>query len=128
MIPLDFRKVGPGTCLNELRKDNLLAVPNLVEKIHSAADEIEQLRAELAAAQADNKRLRDALKVATSICWSNFSDSQEIVLTEALATTSQDDALREYGAKLVEKYRCPVCNTDLKHEHASDCIADKIRK
>jgi hypothetical protein len=49
--------------------------------------------------------LREALKISTSICWSNFSDTQEVFLTEALALSHDDTALREYGAKLVERMR-----------------------
>lgn len=61
MTPLDFKKVGPGTCWNELRSDNLLAVPNLIEKVHAAARAIESLRQQLAECQATNGKLRNSL-------------------------------------------------------------------
>lgn len=58
---------------------------------------IEELRADLLKSQADNARLRDALLEYRAFFSSIPAGKQ------ALATNSSDDALKEYGAKLVKR-------------------------
>lgn len=78
---------------------------------------------QLAAAQAENERLRDALincQIATD--WTNVHR----VAKEALATTSPSDALREHDAKLVEMIASAPWDSPV--IAGLKMIADKIRK
>lgn len=104
--------------------------------------ENEKLRTELAAAQAQNAHLREALKLwavavdnaeecefddmaAYCIPMPLFCDADEAT-EQALATNYPDDALKEYGARLV---KAVLDEFELKHGlYNSDEIADKIRK
>jgi len=84
---------------------------------------IDNLRTELAAAQADNARLRNTLDhwlLATVNHRTEFAGERAITRKE-LAANSPDDALREYNAKLVEKL------SDELGIYLDD-FADKIRK
>lgn len=55
-------------------------------EVEMAVDMLETLGNKVAQQAAVIEKLQNALKTATSICWSNFSESQEVILEEALAT------------------------------------------
>jgi len=97
----------------------------------NSADEITKLRTELLQAQADNARLRDVLeKIRTAHLFNARTLSTtgvHAICFEALATNSPDDALKEYGAKLVEKIAESNLN-DPRTVGMLVAIADKIRK
>lgn len=92
MTPLDFKKVGPGTCWNELRSENLLAVPNLIEKVHAATDEIDRLKQQLAECQAQEAKLREAVN---HVIANGVGTHSILTLINALAIPRDATALNE---------------------------------
>lgn len=69
---------------------------------------------QLAEREATIQKLREALKVATSICWSNFSEAQEVVLEEALSLPSPTEHLSQYRDAVIEECikTCQVLHYD----------------
>lgn len=59
---------------------------------------------QIAAKQLNNKRLREALKMVTNkVCWSVFTDSEEMQIEEALAQPSDTSALDSFVAEKVKE-------------------------
>lgn len=74
------------------------------ERTEAYLYENQELRAQLAAEQLNNKRLREALKMVTNkVCWSVFTDSEEMQIEEALAQPSDTSALDAYVAEKVKE-------------------------
>ena len=70
-----------------------------------------QLKGQLAAEQLNNKLLREALKMVTNkVCWSVFTDSEEMQIEEALAQPSDTSALDSFVAEKVKEATLPVAD------------------
>lgn len=72
------------------------------------ARDCNKFRADLLAAQADNKRLREALSRADAALMYS-SSSAALIVNKALSTQFTPDLLREHDARLVEAERERIC-------------------
>lgn len=109
---------------------------DLIEEDSMPVEIIDRQAEQLAAAQAENERLREALLNCRNQTLDGVNGTVIITAEEALATPASHDALREHDAKLVERI-ASMCEKEesmqcdapysIYREELID-IADKIRK
>jgi uncharacterized coiled-coil protein SlyX len=100
-----FDKRVAGTAM--LPASDLLSLLTKIEKLEAVAFQAQNaaidLAKQLAEREATIQKMREGLKVATSICWSNFSEAQEVVLDEALSLPSPTEHLSQYRDAVIEE-------------------------
>lgn len=65
----------------------------------------------------ESDELLNALKKVKSVGHGVIPKHVWMIVEEAIAS------IKEQNEPSTVKWRCPACNTDLKHEHAYDCVA-----